>query len=312
MFAPTISVVIATLNRGPDLCNTLSYFLTGEDHPSFELIVIDQSDNIDDATRELLVRYGARLNYVRREQKSLTASRNAGIALCKGRIVVFVDDDVQLFPGFLRAHNAAHADPDTWGATGPVYSLQDTAAGRLEAIKRELASQPLDAGPLSSVEWVPGCNMSFRRHVLHDIGGFDERYEIHCDDADISHRAKNAGGKLAFHPRAALIHLQNPSGGTRDKSTTPVRSNQYIRGYARSRIYFEWRMGRNPLRPWAMWKFARNIFLNHTARGEHRVLRSSLAFALGFADAFRHRKHPLLIARVSEDVTRERYIVPRG
>lgn len=298
MNSSLISVVIATLNRGSDLCSTLSYFLTGEEYPSFELIVIDQSDRIDGATDAFLSRHMSRLTYVRREQKSLTASRNAGIALCKGEIVVFVDDDVQLLPGFLSAHNSAYADPSVWGATGPVYSAQDAAPEKLEAIKSALASQSLGAESISTTAWVPGCNMSFRRKVLLDLGGFDERYEIHCDDADISHRVKSSGGRLVFHPRAALIHLQNSSGGTRDNTTTPVRSNRYIRGYTRSRVYFEWRMGSNPFQPTVFWRFARDVVLNRAAVREHRLIRSLVAFALGFIDAFRHRKHPLLMRKL--------------
>lgn len=297
MTVPALSVVIATLNRGADLCDTLSDFLAGEDQPSFELIVVDQSDQVDEATQALLSHHRARLTYVRRREKGLTSSRNAGLALCRGDIVVFVDDDVRLLPGFLRAHAAAYAHSDCRGATGPVYARAEAAPENLARIRARLAEQPLDARAISSVGWVPGCNMSFRRRALLDIGGFDERYEIHCDDADVSHRIKLAGGRLVFHARAALVHLESPSGGTRDASTTPARSNRYVRGYTRSRAYFEWRMGLNPLRPATFWRFARNAFLNRNALRERRVLRSSVAFALGFVDAFRQRKHPLLMKK---------------
>ncbi len=295
-----ISVVIATLNRGRDLCQTLKYFLEREDFQSFEVIVIDQSDSIDDETRLFLDQHHRRMTYLHRQQKGLAVSRNFGLSLSTGNIVVFVDDDVEPRPGFLQAHCDAYRHPQVWGATGPVLSPEDPAgesgidlSSRYGGAQTGDVSEP-KAGGLTVLDWLVGCNMSFRRDVLLKLGGFDHRYEIHCDDSDMSHRVKAAGGLLVFHPKAALVHFQNPAGGTRDGRTTPVRSAAYSRTYTRSLVYFSWRIGENPLRPTVCWRLTRRVVLNRTVLKEGRTLRTSVAFMCGFVDAFRCRNRPLL------------------
>jgi GT2 family glycosyltransferase len=63
------------------------------------------------------------------------------------------------------------------------------------------------------------CNGSIRRSEFLRVGGFDEHFSgnSYGDDYDLAIRLADAGGRLVFDPRAALIHLQSPLGGLRLK-----------------------------------------------------------------------------------------------
>jgi len=264
---PMISVVIATLNREEPLCNTLRYFLEAETYRSFEVIVIDQSDGHLEATRDFLARNGDGIRYVPVDYKSLPKARNHGVRLAKGEIVVFVDDDVEPVPGFLLAHARCYVDSDVVGVAGRVFQRGQSLDIRS------------DVDFPSSAEWAVGCNMSFRRTLIIDLGGFDEMFNRAAigEDAEFSHRAKKRG-KLCYASDARLVHLQVPSGGCRDAASR--REHLYHVAFCVN--YFWYRMDARFLPRWRMvWRAFRRHVLNRTELRAGTLLQSALGFAEG-------------------------------
>lgn len=63
-----------------------------------------------------------------------------------------------------------------------------------------------------------GCAMLVKRAVFEKIGLFDERFFAYYEDADFSVRARNAGFKLVYVPKALVFHKNAASsGGTGSK-----------------------------------------------------------------------------------------------
>jgi membrane protein implicated in regulation of membrane protease activity len=60
-------------------------------------------------------------------------------------------------------------------------------------------------------EHVPGCNLSVRRSVLMEIGGFDPIYKCAGDDVDVCWRIQEAGYTIGFHPSALVWHHRRNS-----------------------------------------------------------------------------------------------------
>jgi hypothetical protein len=65
-----------------------------------------------------------------------------------------------------------------------------------------------------------GCNMSFRRSVLVEIGGFDERYAYLYDDSDIGCRINDTGYRLVLREDAIVDHY-NAANQARDEARQP-------------------------------------------------------------------------------------------
>ena len=61
-------------------------------------------------------------------------------------------------------------------------------------------------GKSFSPDWVAGMLMLFRSSIFSHIGGFDERYFMYCEDADICTRIVNAKHKIIACLSAAVIH----------------------------------------------------------------------------------------------------------
>jgi glycosyltransferase involved in cell wall biosynthesis/preprotein translocase subunit SecG len=69
-----------------------------------------------------------------------------------------------------------------------------------------------DPGSIIEVDHIIGCNMSFRRDVLAEIGGLRDDYpgtEV-GEDTDISIRVTKLGYRIVFNPRAVLLHVGAP------------------------------------------------------------------------------------------------------
>src|SRR5260370_29788950 len=105
-----ISVIIASRDRAAYLDRVLESLGKQIGAPSFEVIVVDNGSV--DATAQIVERARSQqpyeLSYVYEERPNRGAARNRGIAVARGYLVFFCDDDVYAPPGLLAAHDAAH------------------------------------------------------------------------------------------------------------------------------------------------------------------------------------------------------------
>jgi GT2 family glycosyltransferase len=152
-------------------------------------------------------RHGAR--YLAHEaSRGLNAARNTGIDAARSDLLVFVDDDVDVRPGWLGALLEAEraAESDVGVLTGPIHArLEDH---RLRCCGREgppITSQ--DHGPHDrDVEHAWGANMTVRRTALKRAGRFDETRELYGDEQEWQQRLRASGGRIRYVAAAALDH----------------------------------------------------------------------------------------------------------
>ena len=202
---PTASIIVPTRERAGYLDVALASIAPQAGAAGAELLVVD--DGPSDATRETAGRHGAR--YVAHEaSRGLNAARNSGIDATTGELLVFVDDDVAVRPGWLTALLRAHAseDPDVGVLTGPIHArLEDHS---LRSCGREgppITSQEL--GPADrDVAHAWGANMTIRRTWLERAGRFDESRELYGDEQEWQDRLRAAGGRIRYVAAAALDH----------------------------------------------------------------------------------------------------------
>ena len=172
---------------------------------SAELIVVD--DGPDAETRATAERHDAR--YVAHPHtRGLNAARNTGIAATDAELLVFVDDDVEVRPGWLDALiNAAAKLPDEVGVlAGPIHARFEDH--RFRACGREGPPvTALDQGPVDAdCDFAWGANMTLRRSALERAGMFDESRELYGDEQEWQARFKATGGRIRYVAAAALDH----------------------------------------------------------------------------------------------------------
>jgi len=232
-----VSVVIPTLNRAEELADTVRDILN-QNYRDFELIIVDQSAEINHQVLSLLAAGNIPCRYFHAQFRGLPLARNFGWRQAKNDIVLYIDDDIRCGQDFVGAHYQAHQTTQA-----------DLIAGGIDEAKGNGHHQ---GAPGSFNPWLatsirnfhhktpgwclhgPGGNFSIRRRVLAEIGGFDEALTIGAalyEETELALRLKQAAKKAWFAPEARLLHLAAPMGGCRVKNDWA----RYMYGLAHNR-----------------------------------------------------------------------------
>jgi cellulose synthase/poly-beta-1,6-N-acetylglucosamine synthase-like glycosyltransferase len=110
----TISAVVSTLG-GPHLGAYLAA-LARQDHPAYEVIVVDNRPTAGKEVLALAERFGARV--LHEPRRGISRARNAGARAAAASIVAFCDDDAVPDAGWLSALAGGLRDDRLGAATG--------------------------------------------------------------------------------------------------------------------------------------------------------------------------------------------------
>ncbi|MEA2304045.1 MAG: hypothetical protein QOH43_1325 [Solirubrobacteraceae bacterium] len=203
--APTTAVVVPTRHRAAYLDVALASVAAQAAAAGAELLVVDDGPDAD--TAAAAARHGAR--YVAHPaSRGLNAARNTGLDATTAELVVFVDDDVAVRPGWLDAlRGAAGALPDDVGVlTGPIHARFEDHRFRMCG-REGPPITALDLGPEDrdvDVAW--GANLAIRRSAVERAGRFDEARPLYGDEQEWQDRLRAAGGRVRYVAAAALDH----------------------------------------------------------------------------------------------------------
>jgi GT2 family glycosyltransferase len=209
------------------LCQTIDMALA-QDYPDFEVIVVDQTPDPPEAVLACVAAAGRRLRYVRRDVPNLPAARNTGVRIARGEIIVFIDDDVILGPGYVASHVARYGDPGLGAVTGMTLAPSPAENDEAQMLNMRLGAsgikERLDDGCFSTYS-IEGCNCSFRKEAIIRAGMFDERFTGSAwgEDTDLALRVKHQGYLLVLDPKVRLVHLALESGGCQNRDTQNER-----------------------------------------------------------------------------------------
>jgi len=120
---PSISVIIPTYGREEPLRDTL-HDLLQQDYPDFEVLVVDQTPTHEPETAELLRQLAdaGQIQWFCLEWASLPGARNYAVRRSRGDILLFIDDDVRIPAGYLRAHARNFQErPEVGAIAGRVF-----------------------------------------------------------------------------------------------------------------------------------------------------------------------------------------------
>ncbi|WP_158604494.1 glycosyltransferase family 2 protein [Nocardioides mangrovicus] len=208
MSRPRTSVVVPTY-RGAHRLPALLDGLAAQSDDDLEVVIavdgdVDGSAAVVEARTDLPVRA-----VVLPRNQGRSAALNAGFAAARGELLVRCDDDLELSPGYVAAHVAAHASARV-GVIGPCRNVyDDTAYARVfgtDADQRLLQAQ-LSAGPETAWRFWGG-NVSVTREDQERVGEYDHRTfdRYGWEDADWGYRLWRTGCPVVVDPRAWAVH----------------------------------------------------------------------------------------------------------
>jgi glycosyltransferase involved in cell wall biosynthesis len=280
----TCSVVIGTRDR-PDSLKRCLETLIEQTHRPAEVILVDDGHFDPAPFIDMLAQAGIDGHYVNKSHDpGLTKSRNVGIRLSTGDVVVFLDDDVALAPSYLAAIERVYEmHPEAAGVGGRLVgtSLSRAKHVLLKAFLLDSDSEgivlPNGVGVLvrrishvTRVDWFSGCNMSYRRWVF-DRFMFDEEFAGNGwgDDRDFSYRVSREF-PLFCAPDAEVRHFEEPRGRARDRQFGRTEITYVHR-------FFVKHMPRTVMNVAALWWAFAGIALKNVLTGRLRRLAGNIS-----------------------------------
>jgi GT2 family glycosyltransferase len=208
-----LSVVIPTRDRPQRLLETLQA-LAASAHagPAWEALVVD--DGGAPAGTESAMRWArdaqAPVRFLRQQTRGPAAARNLGARGARGRVLVFLDDDMVVGPEFLARHlRAVDANPGCWilGRITHPEALRATPFGRYRHARWEEFHEAHAPSGLQPTGGISAANLALPASDFARLGGFDEGFALAgCEDRELALRARDAGLRVLYDPGNVALH----------------------------------------------------------------------------------------------------------
>lgn len=209
-----VSVIIPVWNGATDLPACLEA-LAAQTHAPLEIIAVDNAST-DDSTTWIATHHPTVRLLRNQENLGFGEACNRGLAEAKGEILILLNQDTVVRPGWaaaLATTLAEHADVGIAGskalyADGTIQhagGVVDAQGGGSHLGYRQQDQGQFDE--LVDVEYVTGASLAMRRRLYEQIGGFDPGfYPAYLEDVDLCWRARAAGWRVVYAPQSVLIH----------------------------------------------------------------------------------------------------------
>src|SRR6266852_5812237 len=249
---PRASIVMVTYNRLAFSVGCLASLLANSaTTPEYEIIVVDNAST--DGTGEYLQTAAAhqpRIRVVRNsENRGFAPAVNQGLHLATGDVLVILNNDTLVPPGWLEGLSRHLADPNV-GLVGPVTNSAPNEA-QVETPYRTYGGfedfaetcKRTFAGVRSVIPMLTMFCVAMRRSTLEALGPLDERYAVGTfEDDDYSQLAHQAGYAVVCAEDVFVHHFGQASFG----ELVPGGAYAALLSAIRQRFEDKWQIGWQP------------------------------------------------------------------
>lgn len=247
MIAPDIAAVLVNFNAGPELRVALHSIADECGSRPWEAVVVDNAST--DGSERAAAEFGARVRLIQNTGNvGFGCAVNQGLAATTAPLVLIMNPDCHLASGALTTLEAELLSSVTCGVVGPRIldpdgSEQGNARGdpdmltglfgrtsplrrllpRLAVSQRNVVAREADRDDTAlTVDWLSGACLLARREALAAVRGFDERYFLYWEDADLCRRLRARGYSVRYAPMATAVHHVGHS--SRTARTSSIRA----------------------------------------------------------------------------------------
>ncbi len=228
------SIIIVTWN-GLKHLTTFLPSVVETDYPDFEIILAENASS--DGSIEWVEKNFPTVKIASFDDNyGYTGGNNRAVPFAEKEILIFLNNDVEVDPNWLKGINKAFEMDDEIAAVQPkirsykepeYFEYAGAAGGYLDRLGypfcrgRLLDSIEKDEGQYDTFEdivWASGAALAIKKEVFEELGGFDEDFQFHMEEIDLCWRTLNAGHRILYTPESVVYHLGGgslPMGSTR-------------------------------------------------------------------------------------------------
>jgi len=203
---PGLSVLVSASHGTAELEGLLAALQGQSLAPdSFEVVIVG-ADSVDSVLVDPDA-YGFHIAGLSSAAAGAAPSRNDGLALCRGGITLFLDDDAVPARDLLELHMRRHEE---FSSPVAIVGARSFTSGSLDSPLAQLLAKCDAFFDTSSLEpakdldshLFQASNLSLDTQSVRQVGGFDERFDSErVADVDLGYRWKKAGFQLVHDPR---------------------------------------------------------------------------------------------------------------
>lgn len=210
-----LSVIIVSYNNLKVIKDCLDSIYDKNDIAQrLQAIVVEQSPS-DEIFDHIKSNYQW-VDAVRAENRGFGAGNNIGASIAKGKYLLFLNPDTILVEHVFEYAISKFEKDAHLGLFG--FRLLDANNNRTDSFDaiipfgtvskiRQKICIKLDMF-LSKHMYIQGADLFMRKDLFEEIGRFDERFFMYCEEGDLSLRTRRAKYKVAYDNKKSIQHLQ--------------------------------------------------------------------------------------------------------
>ena len=227
MQTPPFSIVIVNYRSAARLARLL-LSLPPERNGEYTIIVA----NNDPSESRILEQLSKTFSFLLIEtgaNRGFAAGANIGALAATGDIIGFLNPDMLWDGATFKAIRSVFETDATVGIVGLRLTdgngqTEAWSSGNDPSLAGLIANNILWGYQDSQIDWVSGGALFIRKDLFQKLGGFDERFFLYFEDADLCRRARLLGTSVRLADHLPIIHM----GGRSQESKASQKRYFYI------------------------------------------------------------------------------------
>ena len=245
---PKISIIIPNKDHIDDLELCLFSLTKRSTYKNYEILIVENNSEKPETFeyyKKLPDRYPKVKVLTWEKEFNYSAINNFAAKQAEGRYLLFLNNDVEILtPQWMEemlqicqqkdvAITGAklYYPDDTIQHAGVVLGLGGIAGHIMCKASREDPGYFGRTVTVQEISAVTAACMMIRTEDFHNVGGFDETFQVAFNDIDLCMKIRAAGKKIVFTPYAELYHYESKSRGLEDTPEKQFRFDKEVKAF---------------------------------------------------------------------------------
>ena len=206
-----VSVIIPVFNGGDILDITIPAILNQDySKKNTQIIIVD--DGSTDNSKQKINKYlfTKQIQVVTHlENKGRSKTRNSGIKIARGELIIFLDCDIEVEVDFISKHVCYHKQKNVIGLLSNIKTRINKLNNKYHRYifngKRGAAIIG-ENKPLPFNYFIIGCT-SVKSFAVSQVGGFNENYDVYGEDLDFAYRLWNIYSTGLYYTKNINVYI---------------------------------------------------------------------------------------------------------